>query len=249
MESDQSMVDLTNNEISDEQISQGVRIKMESEFPTVDPNAADVPTQDTPAPEPELGRGRRVRKQTQIFSPKFKGQSHDDATHGHIHITVQDGEELSCDKYYANCGYSTTRGVINLNLRDNVPPPKMSEEQIDAHLLGLALVNMYNIKKGQELFGERADAAVQKEIKEIDNFQTYEPLHAKDLTWEEKRKALEALFFLTEKRDRRMKGRKVAVGSRQRIYDGYEKSDGSSPTVTNDSIVLTGWSTHARDVT
>ena len=147
-QSDQSVVDLTSDEPSEEQILQGVRIKMEKEFPTVDPNAAGVSTQSTPAPKPELGRGHRVRKQTQIFSPKFKGQSHDDVTHGHIHITVQDGEQLSCDKYYTGCGYSTTRGVINLNLRDNVPPPKMSEEQLDPHLLGLALVNMYNIKKG-----------------------------------------------------------------------------------------------------
>ena len=71
-QSDQSVVDLTSDESAGEQTSQGVRIKMESEFPTVDPNAADVPTKDildTPAPVPELGRGRRVRKQTQIFSP------------------------------------------------------------------------------------------------------------------------------------------------------------------------------------
>ena len=40
----------------------------------------------------------------------------------------------------------------------------MTEEQLDAHLLGIALINQYNIKKGQELFGERADAAVQKEL-------------------------------------------------------------------------------------
>jgi len=61
-QSDQSVVDLTSDESAGEQPSQGVRIKMESEFPTVDPNSADVPTQSTPASEPELGRGRRVRK-------------------------------------------------------------------------------------------------------------------------------------------------------------------------------------------
>ena len=78
--------------------------------------------------------------------------------------------------------------------------------------------------------------AIVKELKEIDSFDTYVPLHAKDLTWEEKQMALESLFLLTEKRDGRIKGRKVAVGSKQRTYDGYDKSDGSSPTVTTDSI-------------
>ena len=37
-----------------------------------------------------------------------------------------------------------------------------------------------------------------------------------------------------------MKGRLVAVGSKQRTYNGYEKSDGSSPTVKADSVFLTG---------
>ena len=32
----------------------------------------------------------------------------------------------------------------------------------------------------------------------------------------------------------------MAVGSKQRSYDGYKKSDGSSPTVITDSIFLTG---------
>ena len=32
----------------------------------------------------------------------------------------------------------------------------------------------------------------------------------------------------------------MAVGSKQRSYDGYEKSDGLSPTVITDSIFLTG---------
>ena len=30
------------------------------------------------------------------------------------------------------------------------------------------------------------------------------------------------------------------MGSKQRTYDGYDKSDGSSPTVQTDSILLTG---------
>ena len=135
---------------------------------------------------------------------------------------------------------SNKREVINLNLKDNVPPPKMTEEQIDAHLVGIALITQYNIQKGRQLFGEKADVAIVKELKEIDSFDTYVPLHAKDLTWEEKQMALESLFLLTEKRDGSIKGRKVAVGSKQRTYDGYDKSDGSSPTVTTDSIFLTG---------
>ena len=66
------------------------------------------------------------------------------------------------------------------------------------------------------------------------------PIHANTLILEEKRIALEALCLITEKRDGRIKGRKVAVGSKERTYDGYDMSDGSSPTVQTDSITLAG---------
>ena len=48
------------------------------------------------------------------------------------------------------------------------------------------------------------------------------------------------MLFITKKRNGDIKARKVADGSKQRSYDGYGKSDGSSPTVATDSIFLTG---------
>ena len=47
-------------------------------------------------------------------------------------------------------------------------------------------------------------------------------------------------MFITEKRNGDIKARKVADGSNQWMYDGYNKSDGSSPTVLTDSNFLTG---------
>ena len=47
-------------------------------------------------------------------------------------------------------------------------------------------------------------------------------------------------MFITEKRNGDIKARKVADGSKQRTYDGYDKSDGSSPTVATYCIFLTG---------
>ena len=45
---------------------------------------------------------------------------------------------------------------------------------------------------------------------------------------------------MTEKRNGDIKARKVSDGSKQRTYDGYDKSDGSSPTVVTESIFMTG---------
>ena len=47
-------------------------------------------------------------------------------------------------------------------------------------------------------------------------------------------------MFITEKRNGDINSRKVADGSKQRTYDGYDKADGSSPTVTTEIIFFTG---------
>jgi hypothetical protein len=61
--------------------------------------------------------------------------------------------------------------------------------------------------------------------------ETYEPVDPKMLMYEDRKKALVSLLFITEKRNGDIKARKVTDGSKQRLYDEYDKSDGSSPTV------------------
>ena len=104
----------------------------------------------------------------------------------------------------------------------------------------MVLVNQYNLKNGQQLSGDRADDAIMKELDQVDELETFAPEMAKDLSAEDKRKALESLVLISEKRTGEIKGRIVVNGSKQRTYDGYEKTDGSSPTVTTDIIFLTG---------
>ena len=50
---------------------------------------------------------------------------------------------------------------------------------------------------------------------------TYKPIYKSDLTFDDRKKVLASLLFITEKRD--IKARKVADGSKQRTYDGYNK--------------------------
>ena len=99
---------------------------------------------------------------------------------------------------FSGAGYSTKRGVINLQFDDDEPQqPKMTEAHTYAHILGVILVKQYGIKKGIELFREKADAAVVKELIQIHELETYEPIMASDLSWEEKKEALESLLFIT----------------------------------------------------
>ena len=71
------------------------------------------------------------------------------------------------------------------------------------------MAQQYSLKKGMELFGDRAGKATLKEMQQLHDMDTYMPVDPKTLSPEEKCKALSALFFITEKQDGSIKGRKV----------------------------------------
>ena len=60
------------------------------------------------------------------------------------------------------------------------------------------------------------------------------------MLWEEKKKVLESLIFMTEKRNSNTKAHEVSDRSKYCMYDGYDKSDGSLPMVVTESIFMTG---------
>ena len=75
-----------------------------------------------------------------------------------------------------------------MNFAENADnPPAMTEEDINAHIMGLVLVEHYNMKKGLELFGERGDKAVTKELQNIHDMNTYDPMDASKLSYQEKK--------------------------------------------------------------
>ena len=83
------------------------------------------------------------------------------------------------------------------------------------------------------------------ELAQIDDFETYKPIHKHELSEQDRRDTLESMIKVTEKRadeegHRKIKSRMVADGSKQRSYGGYEKSDGSTPTARTDSVIMTG---------
>ena len=56
---------------------------------------------------------------------------------------------------YGGAGYNTQQGVINIEVNRGAPAPRaMTEEECESHVVGLCLANMYNLRKGTELFGE-----------------------------------------------------------------------------------------------
>ena len=73
----------------------------------------------------------------------------------------------------------------------------MTEEQLDAHILGVIMAQQHGLKKGIQIFGDKVNVAVQKELKQIHELETNEPTLASDLSWEDKKNNLESLLFIT----------------------------------------------------
>jgi hypothetical protein len=128
--------------------------------------------------------------------------------------------------------------VVNLNLGKE-PLPPLTEAQVESHIMGVVFAQQYTLKKGLEKFGDRAAEATTKELKQIHDMGTYQPLDATKLTKKERMEALSSLLFITEKKDGRIKSRKCAIGSKQRKFEGYDKAAGSSPTVSTDGLIVT----------
>ena len=97
--------------------------------------------------------------------------------------------------------------------------------------------------KGIELFGERAIAAMMKELKQLNDGVipgnlVIQPIPFIELSNQDKKEALEAVNIIAEKHIGKIKGRMCANGSRQRKYlkDGETFA---SPTAFLESIMAT----------
>ena len=71
---------------------------------------------------------------------------------------------------------------------------QMTSEENEAHVVGLVLAQMYSLRKGTELFGEKAGQATMTELTQIDDFETYKPLHKHNLSEQDRRNALKPMI-------------------------------------------------------
>jgi hypothetical protein len=98
-------------------------------------------------------------------------------------------------------------------------------------------ITTFSLQKGIEKFGERATNATNKEMQQLIDRTCFVPIKKSELSEIERKRAMESLFFITEKRDGTIKGRHCANGSTQRDY--MQREEVTSPTVSTESTLLT----------
>jgi Reverse transcriptase (RNA-dependent DNA polymerase) len=100
-----------------------------------------------------------------------------------------------------------------------------------------SFVETYSLKKGLKHFGTKGYEAAIGEMKQLHERAVFIPVDVNTLTQQEKKRAMDSLIFLVEKRDGRVKARTCANGSTQRGY--INKEDSASPTALTEAIILT----------
>jgi hypothetical protein len=92
-------------------------------------------------------------------------------------------------------------------------------------------------KAALKKWGKEAEESIGKEMKQLHWRNSFKPMHWKTLTAEQRKQILESHVFVERKRDGILKARTVAGGNKQRGY--ILKEDASSPTVSNEAVMLT----------
>jgi hypothetical protein len=113
------------------------------------------------------------------------------------------------------------------------------DERLQASMeqVGTQFLITYSLKQALDKFGKRAKDSTKGEMGQMVDREAFVPIRVDDLNPQERKRAMESLLFLVEKKDGRLKARHCANGSTQRGYIGREEA--SSPTVSTESILLT----------
>jgi hypothetical protein len=103
---------------------------------------------------------------------------------------------------------------------------------------GASFAQQYMLQRGLKVFGNKGHESSMKEIDQLHKRMCFAPLKEKEMNDSKRKKAQMALMFLTEKRDKSVKGRMVYKGNPAREWLSQE--DAASPTAALESILITG---------
>jgi hypothetical protein len=184
----------------------------------------EVTDEDTDQDEESTNeRPVRDRRPNVMFSPQMKGQSHDKQTH----IMVDESQAIEYDRDVAQYAANFLTALQNRIERSK---PKKTEK-------GNSFLVTYSLKKGLEKFKDKGYKAARGEMEQLHDRKCWQPIKPSDLQGSERKKALESLIFLVEKKSGKVKARHCANGSVQRKWMDEDKT--SSPTVMTESVLLT----------
>mgnify|MGYP000939170828 CR=1 FL=1 len=154
-------------------------------------------------------------------------------------------------QYFQKIGGKWSRGYRKLKKKYITASEVIQQQSLDKNgyssrfstCVNACFAQQISAYKGFKEYGEKAVAAMMKELIQLDrgaveNKPVIKPISYDKLSDEDKRKALDAVNIVELKRDGRLKGRSCANGSKQRSYL-TEYDSVASPTVSLEGIFTT----------
>jgi hypothetical protein len=86
----------------------------------------------------------------------------------------------------------------------------MNDIMVNTNQKHHAFVQTFSLKKGLQKFGHKGHEAANDEMKQLIERGVFKPVDISTLSQQEKKRAMDSLIFLTEKRDGRIKARTCA---------------------------------------
>ena len=139
-----------------------------------------------------------------------------------------------------NIGDMQSKSYTSTNINTTSIKPDLEYDDAEAVVLAnimISMVQTYSLKAGIKKFGQKGKDSALVEMKQLHDRSVFCPRDPRQLTDQQRQRALESLIFITEKRDGRIKARACANGSKQRNW--MSREDTSSPTVSLQSVFLT----------
>jgi hypothetical protein len=102
---------------------------------------------------------------------------------------------------------------------------------------GASFAQQYIVQRGLKKFGQRGADAASKKMDQLHRRHCFTPIDVATMSNKERRKSVDALMFLGEKRDKSIKGRMVYNGKPTREW--LSRVDSTSLTAALESIMLT----------
>jgi hypothetical protein len=181
-----------------------------------------IPEHDPEEDEPSVRRSERIRHAPVSYEPSFQGKTYE---------TTE--REVTYAQVTESGLYSAEEAIVLASIITEFNERFTESTTIQ----GSAFTTTYSLKKGLERFGDRGKEATLKEMRQLHDRRCFHPINKSTLNATEKKRTLESLIFLVEKRDGTVKARHCANGSTQRDYMHREQV--SSPTVCTESVLLT----------
>ena len=152
--------------------------KEELEDVPMEDDIEDTAQADVESPPAVYGCGMRIRNKPVSYEPVMTGKTY--RTQKGINNLCYRGNRYTLSEVLPSGPVPYQMGVINLNMDTLVQIETPDEgwqddDSLTEHLLGVILVQQYNLKKELELFGDRAEVATTKELQQIHNVGTYVP--------------------------------------------------------------------------